>query len=215
MDEVNKLTGQAVEMESVRHQERSKFMEKLRRLQRAKKEAENLVRTLETKVEVVTSQKEETLKAMERIQLEQHQMRQALQQEQARLQEKDLEARDLETRMQQKIAELQSALKEEVERSRLAVGAEKKLRLQSESDLELQRERNVELNQLLRQTRENLERIKRTQESFRAELIRAIGVDESEVSLWVQRVTMLLSVETRLINVFDVVSKVVTDGSER
>ena len=93
----------------------------------------------------------------------------------------DREARSLEERMQGKIAELQNALKEEVERSKLVVGAEKSIRLQRESDLELQRERNIELNLLLRQTKENLERIKRTQDVFRKELLLAIGASEEEV----------------------------------
>lgn len=180
-EEVKKLTMDAVELESARTHENSQFVKKLNALQCAKLEAETLVRTLENKLDTATMEKEEAIKAMERIQEEQKAMLQSLQLERAKLQKRDLETRALEERMQGKIAELQNALKEEVERSKLVIGAERSLRLKHENDLELQRERNVELNQLLRQTKENLERIKRTQELFRDELLKAFGENDEEV----------------------------------
>ncbi len=183
-EEVKKLSLDAVEMESMRAEENSAFVMKLNALQSAKRKAETLVKTLESQVTVASVEKDDAIKAMEKIQQQQQAMREALQQERARLQERDAETRALEQRMQGKIAELQNAMQQEVERSNLVISAERSLRLKHESDLELQRERNVELNQLLRQTKENLERIKRTQDLFRAELLKAFGEKEDEVSLF-------------------------------
>jgi hypothetical protein len=181
VDEVKNLSMDAANMEASQVHERTSFLEKLCALKEAKEQAEILVNTLKNTVEVVSTEKEEAVKAMEQIQREQQTMQEELLRERARLHSQDRETRALEDRMQGKIAELQSALKEEVERSELVVGAEKSLRLQRESDLNLQRERNVELNHLLRQTKENLERIKRTQDAFRKELLLAIGASEEEV----------------------------------
>lgn len=181
VDEVKNLSMDAADMQASQAHERTNFLEKLSALEEAKKEAESIVKTLQKKVGVVSAEREEAVKAMEQIQRKHQVMQEELLRERSRLQMQDREARSLEERMQGKIAELQNALKEEVERSKLVVGAEKSIRLQRESDLELQRERNIELNLLLRQTKENLERIKRTQDVFRKELLLAIGASEEEV----------------------------------
>ena len=181
--EVEKLSGDAAQMEQRLCQEQVSFLEQLESLRRSKQEAASLIQILETKVEVISGEKDKALQSMHQIQTEQQQVRQALLEERARLQKRDNETRALEERLQRKIIELQKALTEEVERHRLTRNAEKNLRERTTSELTGQRERNVELNLLLRQTKENLERIKKTQDMFRAELLKAFGVNEAEVSL--------------------------------
>ena len=181
--EVEKLSGDAAQMEQRLCSEQVIFMEQLENLRRSKQEAASLIQILETKVEVISGEKDKALQTMHEIQTEQQQVRQALIEERARLQKRDNETRALEERLQRKITELQKALTDEVERHRLTRNAEKNLRERTTSELAGQRERNVELNLLLRQTKDNLERIKKTQDMFRAELLKAFGVNEEEVSL--------------------------------
>jgi hypothetical protein len=181
--EVKRLSGDAVEMERRSAREQVHFMEQLEKLQRSKHEAESLIRTLETKAEAASSEKAKALQSMHEMQKEQQHVRRALLEERARLQQRDNETRALEERLQGKIAELQKALTEEAERYRTTLKDEKNRQEQTATELAGQRERNVELNLLLRQTKENLERIKKTQDIFRFELLKAFGVDEDEVSM--------------------------------
>jgi len=181
--EVERLSEDAVQMERQRTHEQSSFMQQLHSLRRSKKEAESMIRILQSKVEIISGEKSRALQTMHEIQHEQQQARKALFDEQARLQQRDQETREMEVRLQGKIAELQKALADEVERHRMTHNAEKSLRERTTSELQCQRERNVELNLLLRQTKENLERIKNTQEVFRSELLKTMGVDETEVSM--------------------------------
>ena len=143
-------------METSRVHERKSFVKRLKALQRAKRETEQLLQGLEGKLKAVGSEKDDAIAAMEKMQNEQQSMREALLQEQNEIQERERQSHDVEKRMQAKISELRKALRDESERSRLVVGAEKELRLQRERNLEIQRKQNVDFNRLLRKTKENL-----------------------------------------------------------
>jgi hypothetical protein len=181
-EEVKQLSTEAMDLETSRIADQESFVQKLEELEKAKQEAELLVKSLFGKVEKVDSQKQDLVEAMQKLQKEQRETRQGLENERSTLRKKDDEARVLEKRLQGKIAELTKALSSTTERSRLVMGAEKGLRLQREQDLSEQNRRNEDLNRMLHETHDNLEKLKRRHAQFRMELHRAIGASDSEVS---------------------------------
>lgn len=180
--EVEKITDNVVSIEKQRANDQAKFFQKLESLQRAKMQADELVRTLEAKVSSESGEKEAAFIELQVVQESHHTVSQTLQDTRSQLQTQERETNQLEKRLRGKIAELQRALAEEEDHHQQEIADEKRLREQSEEDLTSQRERSVQLNLLLRQTKENLERIKKTQNTFRSELLKAFGMKEQEVS---------------------------------
>ncbi|KAG7353704.1 hypothetical protein IV203_003059 [Nitzschia inconspicua] len=94
---------------------------------------------------------------------------------------KNEETRALEERLEKKIAELSHALASTADRSRLVISAEKMLRNQCEEELSKQNRKNVLLNKELRETRDDLEEVKRRHLQFRLDLMKAAGVSKARL----------------------------------
>lgn len=181
-EEVERLSKDTAELEDSRAKERDVFLRKLRDLQQANQEQENLVKKLEGKVQLVDNEKQDMVKDIERVQRERNSARLMLDQERTKLQQYDQKLRDVENSLNGTISQLKASLQAEINRSRLVIGAETNIRRQREEELHAQTQRNKELNQLLRRTREHLERVKHNHSNFRMELLRAVGMNVNEVS---------------------------------
>ena len=181
-EEVKLLSSEAMEIENSRIGDQESFVKTLEELENAKQEAELLVKSLALKVEQADSQKQTLVENVQKLQKEQKEAQWDLEKGRCSLKRKDDEARVLERKLQAKIAELTKALSSSTERSRLVMGAEKGLRMQREKELAEQNQENEHLNKSLRETHENLAKLQHRHASFRMELLRALGVSDTEVS---------------------------------
>ena len=173
-EEVKELSLVAMDLDTSRISQHESFIQKLEDLENAKRDAEELVKNLSTKVEKADSEKNDLIERMQKLQKEQEKTQQDLERQRLKIRTKHDEARAVETRLMIKISELTEALAQERENSRLVIGAEKGLRLRRERELS-------EQNRTLQEIRSNLETMKNNHLHFRMELLQAIGVNDFEV----------------------------------
>lgn len=98
----------------------------------------------------------------------------------ATLCKKDEETRALEERLETRITELSQVLASTAERSKLVVEGERTFRRQCEEELLKENKKNAILNQELKETHNNLEKLQRRHSSFRVELLKATGINRTE-----------------------------------
>jgi hypothetical protein len=98
----------------------------------------------------------------------------------ATLCKKDEETRALEERLETRITELSQVLASTAERSKLVVEGERTFRRQCEGELLKENKKNAILNQELKETHNNLEKLQRRHSSFRVELLKATGINRAE-----------------------------------
>lgn len=98
----------------------------------------------------------------------------------ATLCKKDEETRAIEERLEIRITELSQVLASTAERSKLVVEGERTFRRQCEQELLKENKKNALLNQELKETHNNLEKLQRRHSSFRVELLKATGITKTE-----------------------------------
>lgn len=179
--EVQELSKQALALDASRSREHSSFVQKMQDLERAKKEAEKLVESLQGQVHQADIQSKDLEQVVVDLRTNQEKTQEDLHNERQALRKRDEEAKSLEKRLQTKIASLLEELKKSEESSRLVKGAEKGLRIRREQELSEQQEKNQELNGMLQEAYNNLESVKRRQSRFRLEMFRSMGMSITEV----------------------------------
>jgi chromosome segregation ATPase len=150
-------------------------------LERAKKEAEQTVQNLKTKMTSADGKTNDLVDSMRKIQHEQKETRYNLQKERMLREQKHDYARQIEERLRRKVEELTKEMAKAEEQSRLKVVAERGLRIKTEKELTGENRRNKELNGVLRETEKHLESLKRSHMQFRIGLLQAMGTDDSRV----------------------------------
>lgn len=179
--EVKNLAAKAMEHEASRMAEQQSFVQKLEELERAKKEAEQTVQNLKTKMTSADGKTNDLVDSMRKIQHEQKETRYNLQKERMLREQKHDYARQIEERLRRKVEELTKEMAKAEEQSRLKVVAERGLRIKTEKELTGENRRNKELNGVLRETEKHLESLKRSHMQFRIGLLQAMGTDDSRV----------------------------------
>lgn len=180
-EEVKNLPAKAMEHEASRMEEQQIFVQKLKELEGAKKEAEQTVQNLKTKMTSADGKTKDLMDSMRKIQQEQNETRQNLEKERILREQKHDCARQIEERLRRKVGELTKEMAKAEEQSRLKVVAERGLRIKSEKELTGENRRNKELNGVLHETQKHLESLKRSHMQFRLGLLQAMGTDDSRV----------------------------------
>ena len=98
----------------------------------------------------------------------------------ATLFKKDEEMKALEERLERRITELSSVLENTAERSKLVIEGERTFRRQCEDELQKENKKNTLLDEELKKTRNNLEKLQRRHSSFRVELLKITGLSKTE-----------------------------------
>ncbi len=127
-----------------------------------------------------TSDNEELKAAISKTVKEHEETRRTLDITRATLCKKDEETRALEERLELRITELSKVLASTAQRSKLVVEGERTFRKKCEEELRKENRKNSLLNQELKETRNNLEKLQRRHSSFRIELLKATGIMKSE-----------------------------------
>jgi hypothetical protein len=180
-EEVKELSKQAMDLETSQVTEQESFVRHFEELEKVGKSAQKLIQTLDSKEPQQCSHPPALVEEMQKIRKEQEETQKSLEKERVALKVKTDEAKALEKRLMQKVSEISKELQTAKEHSRLAVGAEKGLRLKREQELTIQAKRAQDLNHTLQETRDNLELLRRKHSQFRLELLRSIGTSFSEV----------------------------------
>eukprot|EP00934_Nitzschia_sp_Nitz4_P002847 Nitzschia sp. Nitz4//scaffold178_size73299//51595//54653//NITZ4_005713-RA/size73299-augustus-gene-0.86-mRNA-1//-1//CDS//3329539164//2837//frame0 len=179
--EIERLSRETVDLETARDKERTLFLKKLKHLQQVNQQQDDLVKSLEDKVLAADAQKQDMVQDLEKTQQERNDARRLLEEERSLLQQQEDKLRQVEHRMNNTIQDLNAALQAEKTRARLVIGAETKIRREKEVELSAQTQRNTDLNQLLRRTREHLEKVKQNHDTFKDQLLRAMGLSDKEL----------------------------------
>jgi hypothetical protein len=161
--------------------EQQSFVKKLEELERAKKQAEQTVQNMKTKMTSADGKTKDLIDTMRKIQQEQIETRQNQEKERILREQKHDYARQIEERLRLKVEELTKEMAKAGEQSRLKVVAERGLRIKTEKELTGENLRNKELNGVLRESEKHLESLKRSHMHFRIGLLEAMGTDDSRV----------------------------------
>lgn len=180
-EEVKNLAAKAMEHEASRMAEQQSFVKKLEELERAKKQAEQTVQNMKTKMTSADGKTKDLIDTMRKIQQEQIETRQNQEKERILREQKHDYARQIEERLRLKVEELTKEMAKAGEQSRLKVVAERGLRIKTEKELTGENLRNKELNGVLRESEKHLESLKRSHMHFRIGLLEAMGTDDSRV----------------------------------
>ena len=180
-EEVKRLKKEAQQLEATRIAEQRNFAMKLQKLDVAKKNAEDTVNTLRGKVAKASIRAQDLIGTMQKVLKDGQQTRSNFELERKKFEESNKEAKKQEDKLRRKVEDLSRAMEECSEQSRLKLGAERCLRMYAERDLTEKKSQIEELNKILRETRSELEEMKRQRSQFRERLLTLMGLEDSEV----------------------------------